>query len=319
LLRKGELQSAQAKSLPPLNALRAFDAFARCGSLRAAASDLGVVPGAVRQQLASLEDYFGFLLLSKQAGRITLNPAGRRLADAVGIAFAIVSRAAEEISSNSQVVRLRLGVPMPMATAWFIPRLPQMHHRSPTLEIDVVPVSVTQSLSDMPDIDAIIVGGEYKPLPDIAAITFMKDEFAPVAAPQTWGRVDLTLPLAMLESMKALIARNVPYLWDDWFREGGHAPARFNKRIEVEDLTLAISAAKAGLGVTIAPRASIEAELASGLLVAPFGFVTRPAGYRLCCRVADRDRRPIVALRSWLIDEGKTPADMEEKLPVQSV
>ena len=94
----------------------------------------------------SLEDYFGFLLLSKQAGRITLNPAGQRLADAVGIAFAIVSRAAEEISSNSQVVRLRLGVPMPMATAWFIPRLPQMHHRSPTLEIDVLPVSVTQSL-----------------------------------------------------------------------------------------------------------------------------------------------------------------------------
>jgi len=319
LVKKGEQQSAQVRSLPPLNALRAFDALARCGSLRAAASDLGVVPGAVRQQLASLEDHFGFPLLIKDAGRVALNPAGRRLADAVGVAFAIVSRAAEEISSTNQVVRLRLGVPMPMATAWFIPRLPRIQAAAPSLEIDVVPIAVTQSLSDMPEIDAMIVGGEYRPLPDIAATTFLTDEFGPVLTPQLANSIGPAPPLAALENMTALIARNVAYLWDDWFREGGHAPMRFHRRIEVEDLTVALSAAKAGLGVTIAPRASIEEELASGALEAPFGFVTRPAGYRLCCRVADRNRKPIAVLRAWLVEEASKPLAPEEKLRGSSV
>lgn len=296
------------RPLPPLNALRAFGALARCGSLRTAAVELGVVPGAVRQQLASLEEHFGFVLLDRKGGRVTLNPAGRRLADAVGVAFAIVSRAAEEISSRGSTVRMRLGVPMPMASAWLMPRLAILQSTLAGLEVDIVPVAVNRSLTDMPEIDALIVGGEYRPLPDIAATPFMDDRFGPVLAA---GQ-----PCHDLADMTALVARNVPDLWDDWFRESGSAPVRFRKRLEVDDLTLALSAARSGVGVTIAPAASIEAELASGALEAPFGFVSRPTGYRFCCRIADRDRKPIAALRAWLLDEGRRA---EGKLPSPAV
>ena len=287
-------------TLPPLNALRAFDALARCGSLRAAATDLGVVPGAVRQQIASLEEHFGVPLFDRESGRVTLNATAERLADAVGVAFAIIMRAAEEISSYDSKLRLLLGVPMPMASEWFMPRLARIQADVKTLEIDVVPVPVSLTLSDAPDIDAIIAGGEYRPLPDIAATPFMDDQFGPVGSPQTASR-----EADDLGSATAIIARDVSYLWDDWFRESGTAPVRFHRRREVNDLVLAISAAKAGLGLTIAPRASIKAELTSGTLIAPFGFISRPAGYRLCCRVADRDRKPIVALRDWLVAQGK--------------
>lgn len=287
-------------TLPPLNALRAFDALARCGSLRAAATDLGVVPGAVRQQIASLEEHFGVPLFDREGGRVTLNATAERLADAVGVAFAIIMRAAEEISSYDSKLRLRLGVPMPMASEWFMPRLARIQADVKTLEIDVVPVPVSLTLSDAPDIDAIIAGGEYRPLPDIAATPFMDDQFGPVGSPQTASR-----EADDVGSATAIIARDVSYLWDDWFRESGTAPVRFHRRREVNDLVLAISAAKAGLGLTIAPRASIEAELTAGTLIAPFGFISRPAGYRLCCRVADRDRKPIVALRDWLVAQGK--------------
>ncbi|MBL0373595.1 LysR family transcriptional regulator [Rhizobium sp. KVB221] len=299
-------------ALPPLNALRALDALARCGSLRTAASDLGVVPGAVRLQLAGLEEHFGIALLSRQGGRVTLNPAGQRLADAVGVAFAIISRAAEEAVSQGLRVRLRVGVPVPMAAAWFVPRLPRMLTDMKALEIDIVPIAVTLSLTDAPDIDVMIVGGEYRPLPDIDATMFLDDEFGPVISP------GLTMPaeagVADMAELDALVPRNVGYLWDDWFRESGNTPVRFRRRIEFEDLTLSVAAAKAGLGVTIAPRASIEAELASGVLVAPFGFVRRPAGFRICCRIADRDHKPIAALRSWLVAEGRSSARSEEKL-----
>lgn len=297
-----DLSAVLRHNLPPLNALRAFDAFARCGSLRAAAADLGVVSGAVRQQLTTLEEHFGFPLLIRKNGRVTLSQTGQRLADAVGVALAIISRASDEIASKGQNFRLRLGVPMPMAAAWFIPRMAQLQNALPWLEVDVVAVEVVQTLSDLPDLDAMIVGGEYRPLPDIAATAFLRDEFGPVAAHM------LTGPTASLGLMTALVARNTPYLWDDWFRESGQPPLRFTKRLEVEDLTFALASAKAGLGCTIAPRACIEVELVSGALVASYGFVTRPTGYRLCCRTADRNRKPIVALRDWLVGLGHASA-----------
>ena len=65
MMQTDDLNLKSQRPLPPLNALRAFDALARCGSLRAAAIELGVVPGAVRQQLASLEEHFGFALLDR--------------------------------------------------------------------------------------------------------------------------------------------------------------------------------------------------------------------------------------------------------------
>lgn len=292
-------------SLPPLNALRAFDALARCGSLRAAAQDLGVVPGAVRQQLQSLEEHFGVTLCTRKGGRMTLNATGLRFADAVGVAFAIVSRAAEEVQQRDRKTRLRLGVPMPMALSWLMPRLSRIHADLRDLEIDVVPVAVARTLADAPELDALIAGGEYRPLPDIAATAFMADAFGPVssslgiAAPE--GDRD-----GWLENVTALVARDVPYLWDDWFRESGTRPSRFQKRIEIDDLTLAIGAAKAGLGVTIAPRASIELELLNGVLTAPFGFALRPVGFRLCYRSADRKSKAIGLLADWLRREAST-------------
>ena len=291
--------------LPPLNALRAFDALARCGSLRAAAQDLGVVPGAVRQQLQSLEEYFGAALFVRKGGRVTINAVGLRFADAVGIAFAIVSRAAEEIQQRDRKTRLRLGVPMPMALSWLMPRLPRIHSDLRDLEIDVVPVAITRTLADAPDLDAMIAGGEYRPLPDIAATAFMADAFGPVSSPSYLALPEADLA-SWLENATALVARDVPYLWDEWFRESGTRPSRFLKRIEIDDLTLAIAAAKAGLGVTIAPRASIELELASGVLTAPFGFASRPVGFRLCCRAADRKSKAIGLLADWLLREGQT-------------
>jgi DNA-binding transcriptional LysR family regulator len=309
----GKLQPQLTRLLPPLNSLRAFDALARCGSLRAAALDLGVVPGAVRQQLTILEEHFGFPLVDRVGGRVALSPAGRRLADAVGVAFGIMSRAAEEISWGGRKVRLRVGAPMPMAAEWLIPRVPLIQAAAPSLEIDVVPVPVAWSLSDTSDIDALIVGGEYKPLPDIAATPFMNDEFGPVHAVSIGSDASGTpVPLG---GMTALVARTVPYLWDDWFRESGNAPIRFRKRLEVADLTLALSAARSGLGVTIAPRASIESDVAHGTLFAPLGFARRPTGYRLCCRAADRDLKPIAALRAWLVAEGGKQLAREENLP----
>ncbi|MCV3768131.1 LysR substrate-binding domain-containing protein [Rhizobium sp. TRM95796] len=297
----------------PLNAVRVFDAVARCGSLRAAAEQLGVVPGAVRQQMASLEDNLCVTLLAREGGRVTLTDAGRRFADAAAVALNILIRAADEISDAGRRQRIRLGVPMPMATKWLMPRLSRLMEDLPKLDIDIIPVDLAFTLADRPDLDALIAGGEYRPLPDIAAFSFMKDEFGLVGAPVEADKLLVASNTTKIAATTAIIARDTAHLLDDWFRESGMPPLRFQKRYETETLDLAIAAAKAGLGIVAAPRASIEGELEENKLVAPFGFVTRPVGYRLCCRSVDADGMAIGSLRKWLMHEGadKLPLDAQ--------
>jgi DNA-binding transcriptional LysR family regulator len=296
----------------PLNALRGFDAVARRGSLRAAAEELRVVPGAVRQQMASLEDSLGVPLLAREGGRTALTHAGRRFADAVAVALDIVTRAADEIADAGRRQRIRLGAPMPLAANWLMPRLPKLMRDLPALDIDIIPVDVAFTLADRPDLDALIVGGEYRPLPDIAAFGFMKDEFGLVGTPAEAAKLQMAVENSETAA-NAIIARDVAYLLDDWFRESGTPPLRFQRRFETETLELAIAAAKAGLGIVAAPRASIGCELAESALVAPFGFVARPVGYRLCCRSMDAEGKAILSLRAWLMREGagKLPGSAE--------
>lgn len=294
------------KTMPSLNALRALDAVARHGGVRAAADHLGVVPGAVRQQMTTLEDQLGLPLFHRDRGRLTPNASGQRLADAVAVAFGIIARAAEELSSKGHRHRLRLGVPMPMAVDWLMPRMGQLQQDLSTLDVDVVPVDVRRALSEMPELDALIVGGEYRPLPDVDATPFMDDAFGPVHVP---GLGVAGGPADLWHGMAALVATDVGYLWDDWFHESGQAPIRFVKRLEMADLTLALSAARHGLGVTIAPLAAVRSDIEQGRLVAPAGFSTRPVGFRFCCRMADRDQPPIASLRAWLCQVGRDEAE----------
>lgn len=303
---------SSAASLP-LNAVRVFDAVARRGSLRAAAEELRVVPGAVRQQMASLEDHLGVALLSREGGRVALTDAGRRFADAVAVALGILTRAADEIAVAGRRHRIRLGAPMALATNWLVPRLPKLIADLPALDIDIIPVSVSLTLTDRPDLDALIAGGEYRPLPDIASFSFMEDEFGLVGAPPEAERLQMAVDTGEVAATTAIIGRDVAYLLDDWFRESGMLPLRFRKRIETETLELAIAAAKAGLGIVAAPRAAIERDLAEGALVAPLGFVARPVGYRLCCRSMDAEEKTLLSLRNWLMREGagKLPAGAE--------
>ena len=106
----------------------------------------------------------------------------------------------------------------------------------------------------------------------------------------------------------ALASRSAPSLWEDWFAESGHAPIRFAGNREFEDLLLAIGAARSGLGVAIAPRTAIGEDIDRGILVAPFGFIRRPAGYSLSIRSSDVKAPALVRLADWLSEAGAEPA-----------
>ncbi|MGO7120076.1 LysR substrate-binding domain-containing protein [Rhizobium johnstonii] len=289
--------------LPPLNAVRAFEAVCRHGSILKAAQELKVVRGAVRQQIATLENHFGRKLFTRDGRRLVPTPQASAFAQASSAAFDILLRAASELEG---VVpgRIRLGVPSAFAVWWLMPRAADMQ-ASLGDTVDIVPMTMVEPLQMHPELDAVIMGGEYRPAAGITALRFMADEFGPIATPSLAATLS-SAPAAM-GALTMLVSRSVPKLWDEWFTESGTPPVVFSRAQEFEDLLLALGAARSGLGIALAPRASIEDDLQRGHLVAPYGFISRPSGYSLCCRKPDAKRPAFAALASWLLRCG-TPA-----------
>ncbi|MGO7045838.1 LysR family transcriptional regulator [Rhizobium leguminosarum] len=289
--------------LPPLNAVRAFEAVCRHGSILKAAQELKVVRGAVRQQIATLENHFGRKLFTRDGRRLVPTLQASAFAAAASAAFDILQRAASELE-GAVPGRIRLGVPSAFAVWWLMPRAADMR-ASLGDSVDIVPMTVVEPLQMHPELDAVIMGGEYRPAVGITAMRFMADEFGPVATPSL-AATPSSDPAAM-SALTMLVSRSVPKLWDEWFAESGTPPIVFSRAQEFEDLLLALGAARSGLGIALAPRASIEDDLQRGHLVAPYGFISRPSGYSLCCRTPDAKRPAFAALASWLLRCG-TPA-----------
>jgi DNA-binding transcriptional LysR family regulator len=289
--------------LPPLNAVRAFEAVCRHGSILKAAEELKVVRGAVRQQIATLENHFGRKLFTRDGRRLVPTPQASAFAEASSAAFDILLRAASELEG---VVpgRIRLGVPSAFAVWWLMPRVAGMQ-ASLGDTVDIVPMTMVEPLQMHPELDAVIMGGEYRPAAGITALRFMADEFGPVTTLTL--AATLSKDPAAMGALTMLASRSVPKLWDEWFAESGTPPVVFSRAQEFEDLLLALGAARSGLGIALAPRASIEDDLQRGHLVAPYGFISRPSGYSLCCRTPDAKRPAFAALSGWLLRCG-TPA-----------
>lgn len=288
--------------LPPLNAVRAFLAVCRHGSILKAAEELNVVRGAVRQQIATLENHFGRKLFTREGRRLVPTGEASAFAEASGAAFDILQRAASEFESAG-TGRLRLGVPSAFAVWWLMPRVAEMQASLGDLLVDIVPMTVVEPLQKHPELDAVIMGGEYRPAAGITALRFMEDEFGPVATPALAAM--LSKDPAAMAAQTMLVSRSAPKLWDEWFAESATPPVVFSRRREFEDLLLALGAARSGLGIALAPRASIEDDLERGRLVAPYGFISRPSGYSLCCRTPDAKRPAFAALSGWLLRCGK--------------
>jgi DNA-binding transcriptional LysR family regulator len=158
-----------------------------------------------------------------------------------------------------------------------MPRLPSF---AADFDLDVVTVPMSPVFFEDTNLDAVIAGSDYEPRPELAATEFMEDGFGPVAAPDVAAALGVGEEPAALARAVAISARPSPDLWDNWFHESGVTPVRFRRRIELDSLMLCLRAAAAGLGVAMAPRATAEADILSGHLVAPYGFILRRIGYR---------------------------------------
>lgn len=272
--------------LPPLNALRAFEAAARRLSFTQAADELNVTPGAISQQIRQLEDYAGTPLFKRTGRSVLLTDAAQASLPLVREAFERISEAGRIMQSPARKGRVMVSCAPSFAAKWLAPRLDSFHRQHDGIEAWI---SADTGLTDFTTADAdfaIRYGrGSYDGL---KSEKLLDETVLPVCSPaMVEGPDAIRRPEdlknhTLLHDESTEVDPSCPD-WASWLRarkvEGVDASRgpRFNQAI------LVIEAAAAGRGVALAKQAIAASDLASGRLVAPFadGSTSIDFGYWL--------------------------------------
>ncbi len=172
------------RRLPPLNALRAFEACARLGSTVAAAAELGVTHGAVSKQVALLERHLGVLLFDRGGARLAPTPLGLDYAAKLGQGFDLIDAASREsaLGRRDTAKVVRVSTTASLAGLWLLPLLPEFQAAHPGIEVWVAETKALVAIGREAGADVALRTG-MGPWPGVRAEALLTERLVPVAAP----------------------------------------------------------------------------------------------------------------------------------------
>ena len=290
-------------ALPPLNALRAFEAAARHLSIKDAAAELGVTPGAVSQQVRNLEDLLGLALFDRRHGGLVLTAEGQRYFPVLRTAFRDIAEATAELRPARGRQVLTISCPRAFAAHWLVPRLGRFQARMPAADVHV---GTTSRLVDFTRerIDCAIRHG-LGVYDGLAADRLLDDNLVPVCDPNlaTGDR-----PLRRVGDLAGhrLLHDESRDDWRLWLAAAGADEVDWRRGPTFSDSTLAIAAAIAGQGVALVHDDLVTQEIAAGRLIKPFTVELRGAlAYYLVYPPAHGRRPELTAFRDWILEEAR--------------
>jgi DNA-binding transcriptional LysR family regulator len=287
----------------PLNALRAFDATARLGSMSAAAGELGVTHGAVSRHIKALEAQFGLPLLERLPRAVALTQEGAQLAASLGEAFDQIQLAVSRVQPGP----LTLSCSATIMMYWLIPRLETFKRRHPGVDLRLdVSYGEVDFIRD--EISVAIRNDMYRPPATARARPLIVEEIGPVCHPGYAARLGLAAADDLARG-RILATDTRPNAWTEWAEAVGRPDLAHVPHESYGHFYLVIQAAACGLGLALAPRLLVDAEIRAGHLVAPFGFI--PGPHRLELWIAEhlQARADLKGLVSWLEGELKRSAE----------
>jgi LysR family transcriptional regulator, glycine cleavage system transcriptional activator len=291
------------RDLPPLSALRAFEAAARHMSFRAAAEELGLTQSAISHQVAALEEHFATRLFDRAGRRVTLSEAGRMFFPFVRDGFDRVTQGTDLLRRARTSEDLRVQVYVTVAVRWLIPRL----HRFQTANPNVV-VRVNTSHFDWEfDPQIADLGLICTASPDRAGLQYdhLFDALLfPVCTPGlAQAGLGMRQPVDLVNHA-LLQVYTTANDWHIWLQAAGVPNLKGRAAAQFDSYLLAIEAALDGQGVALAPHFMVAEDLKLGRLAKPFALeVRQPARWYLVCPAAHAQDRSIETFRTWLQHE----------------
>lgn len=285
------------RDLPPLTALRAFEAAARRASFKAAAAELYVTPTAISHQLRQLEHWLGVRVLDRSPRAVALTAAGTELYDAVAAGLSEIGRVASRLRHGPSPATLTLSATSGFLSQWLVPRLADIQRVLPALDLRLHAADTVVALS-AGRVDAAIRYGTG-PYPGVQTTVLCADRFAPVCSPRlgVTRASDLRrFKLLHLEGVR--MPRPAPS-WARWCAHAGIVRVNIGAGLRFTDGLHAAQAAIAGQGIALISLVLVADALASGLLVQPFQPALRGATYHFACAPEIAARPDVAALRTW--------------------
>ncbi len=303
------LIATMPRPLPPLNALRAFEAAARHLSFARAATELNVTSAAVSHHVKTLEDYLGVSLFHRTGRGLKLTEPARKALPDIRDGFDHLARGTARLRGGAGAESLPVRVAPGFASRWLIPRLARFAERHPHVDARI------DAQYDLPDFRAgearlaVHFGpGEYPP--DLRADRLLGVRVLPLCSPGYLQREGISLEqpadlarCRLLHDDTLALDASVPD-WDAWLEEVGAGDVDTSRGAHFSHALLALEAAVDGQGVVLTYDLIAGPDLEAGRLVAPFDFSlpARSAYYAVCPKALATDPA-VAAFRDWLLEE----------------
>ena len=284
--------------LPPLNALRAFEAAARLMSFTLAGKELFVTHGAISKQVKQLEDYVGITLFIRQHRSLKLTDEGERYFVHAQAALQTINNATSDlITQPLRTQTLAINVLPSLTISWLIPRMEEFKSRYPHLYVDL---SIGDFEVDFNKVNYDIAIRSSTSVPKAAnVLTLMDEDLCLVCSPELAPRLKC---LNDINQMTLLQHTTRPSLWQLW-ADNVDVKLTTEKKFGVEHFYMLSQAAVSGMGVALIPRFFIEQELKNGKLVIPFtADFTSPYRYYLLTPKSSNLPLKVQSFIDWLLE-----------------
>ncbi len=290
-----------SRRLPPLNALRSFEAAARHLSFTRAAAELNVTQAAVSHQIKSLEAHLGLTVFRRLNRALMLTDAGQSLFPVVSEALDIMATAVERLHSDDRSGELTVTTMDSFAATWLVPRVGRFRRAHPEIDLRIAPSDhATDFVRENVDLAIRYGQGAW---PGLSVERLMTEELFPVCAP---GLLQSGPPLQTPADLRnhTLLHDDMRVDWRMWLMAAGETTIDADRGPTYQHSNLVIQAAEQGDGVALARSVLAQGALASGRLVKPFDF-SLPANfaYYVVCPEANLNRPKVKAFRQWLFGE----------------
>ena len=308
--------------LPPLNALRVFESAARHLSFKEAAAELHITQAAVSHQIKSLEEYLGIELFRREGRGVQLTEAARASLPRLREGFDALAAAVETIRERGEETELTITAPPVFVARWLMPRLAEFSRRAPDIEVRVVAssrmvdagaldsaalMSNLDLRSEASGVEIHLGSGDY---PGFRADRLFSVAMVLVASPELVKGppplrepADLAKQVLLHDDAMDLVAQG--NAWQKWLEAAGVADVVDASRgPRLSSNILSLEAASRKLGVALALRPLVDADIASKRLVQLFGIEMKPqSAYFLVCPEVIADRPAVAVFRKWLLEK----------------
>lgn len=295
--------------LPPLHALRSFEAAARHGNFSRAGAELHITHGAISHQIKALERDIGVALFHRRNRGVVLTEPGQQLAIIVREALDSIARGVSELRGRPHRA-LTVSVLPAFATHWLIPRLADFNRRHPDIDINI---RAGQALADFTteDVDLAVRygGGKWSGL---HAVQLAHEDVFPVCSPHFNGG---RLPKTLAELARSRLLHTPLQPWDEWFHALGTDATPPRRGMTFSETDLLLRAAIDGLGIALSRRILAQPELDAGRLVRPVRQSVRAdRSYFIAYPEGVEPPPRLLIFRDWLLEQARATT-LSERTP----